>query len=760
MSGRGRSRVVAAWLLGVALVALLGVELRDARQSAGRRVGVTLRQTARGVELESVERGLPAERAGLRPGDLLLELDGRPVARVIDYDAMAAAFARGRDIYFRAARGDQALTIRVEPGAAVDWLPLLLDGLVALCYLGLGILALLRGGDDRRAQLLALFSLAVAFELALPLGSIGDTLLSAVAFVVYYLLTGLQIALELHLASVLPEPQGWLQRRPWIVRLFYGCGLVVGVFGAVSYLGDQILPANPLPWSSARADQLLFDLGLPLWALVVAGLLALPALRHPRPQGRHQAALVLSGVLPWAIYVVARSLLDAAHLPLPVWLDSLEPLILLCYPAAVFWAIFRWQLFDIELAIRRSLIYSLLTGSLILCFYAALGAGGAVFSNLVEGSPSVWVVAAATLLLGLLFSPLRRALQRLIDRRFFPERHALRRRLTGLAGELPALGKLPRMGEHLVARLSEIFGVRSVSLLIADPRSAHLGVLASTRPRLEDDLDRSFLLASDDPGIQALRRSGRPQPAPVLARRSSSLGQRLGWLGAALVVPLTSQRELVGLLALGEKASGRGYVAEEIELLDLVSHHVATVFENARLFESATYEGLTGLLRREAILEQLQRELARAQRYDRPLTVGLADLDHFKEVNDRWGHLAGDALLKRVAQAMSGVVRGSDAIGRYGGEEFLLVLPETPLAAARVVAEKMRGVVAEARVQMEDGAMAEVTVSIGLASREELEGAAAGRRGSPTGVRELIAAADLALYNAKRAGRNRIHPAA
>jgi diguanylate cyclase (GGDEF)-like protein len=177
------------------------------------------------------------------------------------------------------------------------------------------------------------------------------------------------------------------------------------------------------------------------------------------------------------------------------------------------------------------------------------------------------------------------------------------------------------------------------------------------------------------------------------------------------------------------------------------------VFETARLFESATYESLTGLLRREAILEQLERELERAARYHRPLTVAMADLDHFKEVNDRYGHLAGDALLNRVAQVAASGLLSTDAIGRYGGEEFLIVLPETDIAGACAVAEKIRGLVQRASVPMEDGSLAQVTISIGLSTLQDF-----GPRQSRVTARDLIAAADRSLYEAKNSGRNRIYP--
>ncbi len=266
-------------------------------------------------------------------------------------------------------------------------------------------------------------------------------------------------------------------------------------------------------------------------------------------------------------------------------------------------------------------------------------------------------------------------------------------------------------------------------------------------------VETGVLFPLDDPGVEHLRRAARPLPVKQLAFRSPAFAHH-GPEPEGLAVPLLGQERLIGVLIVGRKEGSRAWPAEEIDLLNLLAHHVATVFENARLFESATYEGLTGLLRREAILEQLDRELERALRYGRPLTVAMADLDHFKEVNDRYGHLAGDSLLRRMSQTLAGGLRSTDWIGRYGGEEFLLVLPETGMEGAAALAEKIRDRVQGTLVPMDDGTPVHVTVSIGLASLGETAGRGPGRI---TG-RDLIAAADRSLYAAKGAGRNRVFP--
>jgi diguanylate cyclase (GGDEF)-like protein len=751
------SRAALSSALFLAVAGLLVLRAIEVDRAAGRRLGFMTAPGPLGVVVESVTPGLAADRAGLRPGDRILAVDGTRVESAAEYNESARRYRRGRPVVLRVLRQGRTLDLRAVPGVPPRWGLFLLDALTALCFLAVGLLALLPGlGGDLRARLLFGFATAVALEVSLPALAISPPWLSAASRSAYYLLTGLQIGLQLHLASLIPERPGWLWRRPWLVPLYYAIGLGMAFASCATLVGEEVFGLDLFPWTLGQMDTLLLEFGLPAWGLAVSVLLARQAVRHPEPRGRHQAGLVLAATLLWLLFMVTATVLLRLGLPLPAWIVPLETLILLGYPLAFFAAIFRYHLFDIETVVRRSLIYTTLTGTLVLVFYAALGAGGALFSYVLDGEESVWAVSAATLLLGLLFAPLRRALHRLIDRRFFPERYALRQRLVALAGELSALGKLPRMGEHLVKSLREIFQAKSATLLIADPETGLLGVLAATNARVRSGGEEPpLLVVMEDPAIDHLRRARRPVPAVQLAARSPAFAHRLRDLDpASLMVPLLNQEKLVGVLIVGPKEGRRPYPAEEQDLLNLLAHHVATVFENARLFESVTYESLTGLLRREAILEQLDRELDRAQRYGRPLTIAMADLDHFKEINDRHGHLAGDTLLRRIAQVLAGGLRSTDWVGRYGGEEFLLVLPETDILGAAAVAEKIRTRVQRTVVPIEDGAIARVTISIGLASLAEV----LPREGGRLTARDLIAAADRSLYEAKNGGRNRVHP--
>jgi diguanylate cyclase (GGDEF)-like protein len=188
-------------------------------------------------------------------------------------------------------------------------------------------------------------------------------------------------------------------------------------------------------------------------------------------------------------------------------------------------------------------------------------------------------------------------------------------------------------------------------------------------------------------------------------------------------------------------------------LIEPAVPHAALVIDSARLADHlrrlSTHDGLTRLLNHRSVLERLDEEIGRAQRYDGKLTVALCDLDRFKRLNDRYGHLVGDEVLREFAVRLRGSVRISDVVGRYGGEEFLLVLPNTELDdGARTVGRMCRSMVEEPMRLVSVEGPVEVTASFGVASLGEVAGDRIAER--------LLALADERLYQAKREGRARV----
>ena len=208
----------------------------------------------------------------------------------------------------------------------------------------------------------------------------------------------------------------------------------------------------------------------------------------------------------------------------------------------------------------------------------------------------------------------------------------------------------------------------------------------------------------------------------------------------------------------GLEAGADDYITKPFDLQELkarlragkrileLQEQLVTAREQLRI--QATHDSLTGLFNRMAILEALDRETTRSRREKKPVGIIMADLDHFKHINDTYGHQAGDAVLQETARRMSTSVRAYDSVGRYGGEEFLVVVSGSELGAAAELAERLRQGVAAQPVSVES-AVIPVTVSLGVAVSAD----GAGR------PEELLRQADEALYTAKDRGRNRVEAA-
>jgi diguanylate cyclase (GGDEF)-like protein len=209
--------------------------------------------------------------------------------------------------------------------------------------------------------------------------------------------------------------------------------------------------------------------------------------------------------------------------------------------------------------------------------------------------------------------------------------------------------------------------------------------------------------------------------------------------------PLIVGGKTVGVL--GVRPEGGTMAADRQHIVEAAAALLAVSVKNAQLFrevrENSVKDALTGCINRSHSLEIIDAELRRARRNQMPVTVIMFDLDHFKDVNDRYGHLCGDAVLSVVGKRMKEVLRGSDLKCRWGGEEFLVLLPETPLHGARRVADTLRREIADRPIPWA-GEGLNVTASFGLA--QTLPG--------EVNVEAVIARADQALYRAKDDGRN------
>jgi two-component system cell cycle response regulator len=307
-----------------------------------------------------------------------------------------------------------------------------------------------------------------------------------------------------------------------------------------------------------------------------------------------------------------------------------------------------------------------------------------------------------------------------------------------LAGEVRSLasaGDIESLFDGLASLLSDILSYRWLALA---PGRVYAPLFVHGHPAERAQSEEAARVAL---GASAER------PVEWLADERAAAGEG----PPPQMMPLVLGSQQVGLVALAP--SKRGLSRDDQRLLSLVALELAGPLQMAALYEDArrlaTIDSLTGLLNRRAFLDAVERERARSDRHSFPLSLLLADVDHFKRINDGRGHATGDKVLQGVARVLMRVARKSDFVARWGGEEFVLALPQTSEAGARVAAERVRRAVAsEVHAAADGGEPLQVTVSIGAASSD-----------SPWSIEKLVASADAAMYAAKARGRNRVEVA-
>ncbi len=327
------------------------------------------------------------------------------------------------------------------------------------------------------------------------------------------------------------------------------------------------------------------------------------------------------------------------------------------------------------------------------------------------------------------------------------QKRQLAERLRDLSHALSSSLKLHEVLQNLVEGLTSVVPYdRATVLLVEQEGFRRVLVAAETATAASCG---ELQLALDGEPVLAEVVSERQTVIVADAKRDSRMDRCVGEepLASCLALPLICHDQVVGLLMLESTRIG-AYTPAEADIAATFAGQVGVAIENARLFGEvqrlARIDELTELLNRRHFFERAEQELARAKRYKRPLSAILLDVDHFKRVNDTYGHAVGDEVLRVVAGRCRETVRTMDILGRYGGEEFVILVPDTSQAGtSEGLAERLRSSIAEEPIASDDGAIA-VTISLGVA----------GLRHDEDDLASLLDRADTALYAAKEGGRN------
>ncbi len=218
-------------------------------------------------------------------------------------------------------------------------------------------------------------------------------------------------------------------------------------------------------------------------------------------------------------------------------------------------------------------------------------------------------------------------------------------------------------------------------------------------------------------------------------------------VSSLICVPLVAKGECIGIINITNKKNGKLFNKKDLEFVEALANQASIAVDNAQLYELATKDGLTKLYIHRHFFNLLDAEMKRVQRYHHVLSLLMMDIDNFKLVNDTYGHLVGDMVLKEIATTIQKTIRHVDIPARYGGEEFTVILPETAAINAVIIAERLRKNISEIEVKVDEETTIRPTISIGIA---EYPNAA-------DDINDLIDWADKALYISKSNGKNCIH---
>ena len=310
-----------------------------------------------------------------------------------------------------------------------------------------------------------------------------------------------------------------------------------------------------------------------------------------------------------------------------------------------------------------------------------------------------------------------------------------------------------RIADVCVKNIPHLVGARLASLYILDETNNILHLQKHSHPFLINKIV-SLNQNPPSPMVMAVRSKElilvgdidtHKQPIIRKSQRAFAGNYKTG---NCAIAPLICQDRVVGVLNLADKVKGDSFNSEDIALIELFSQLVGASIGNIKLFEKiqrqATTDGLTGLANHKTFYEILEKELWRSRRYGGQISLIMVDIDNLKKINDAYGHRAGDKVIREVSRRIRECIRQIDTAARYGGDEFAVILPNTSLSDATVVAERMVDAVANSPTTLKKEQIS-LSISVGL-----------GQYDADTNPEDITSRSDEALYKAKQAGKNTV----
>ncbi len=320
--------------------------------------------------------------------------------------------------------------------------------------------------------------------------------------------------------------------------------------------------------------------------------------------------------------------------------------------------------------------------------------------------------------------------------------------LYGIGKAMNYISDLKKLLQYILKQAIDIASAEKGSLMLYDIETdlLQIRVLAGLEDtEYQDKVNNNEIRCrSFKPGEGIAGRvflNSQPMIVNNIREDSLFIESETSFVRSIACIPMVVYNDVIGVINVTNKKNGKEFSGQDIKMLKAVADQAAVAVNKAQLWDMAVTDSLTGLYVRRYFMVKLQEEIHRAERYDKIISVIMADLDRFKNINDTYGHDAGDRALEAISHFLQKNIRDVDAIARYGGEEFVMLIPDADKEAAFRLAERLREELAKVKLDN----LPPITVSLGIATFPT----------DGTDVDDLIKKADAAMYAAKRAGRNK-----
>ena len=322
--------------------------------------------------------------------------------------------------------------------------------------------------------------------------------------------------------------------------------------------------------------------------------------------------------------------------------------------------------------------------------------------------------------------------------------------LFDIGQSLNFINDLTKLLELILDQAVQVAEAEKGSLMMLDPSRNELevrvvrGIDKITEEKIRNGEIKCTSIKLGEGIAGRVARSGRPLLIEDTSTDERFLASSNSNVQNILCVPLKVYEDTLGVINISNKKGGKTFTQEDERIIMSLADQAAVAINNAKLYELAVTDSLTKLFIRRHFMQRLEEEFRRSKRYGHKLSLLMMDLDHFKDLNDTYGHQAGDMVLVETSKVFKRSIRTSDIAARYGGEEFCIMLPETNTTGALCIAERLRREVENANIYFQDNNI-RTTISIGIATFPN---------DKPETPQELIRKADEALYKSKNLGRN------